>query len=532
VRVDRERHSRREFLLATGAAAATSALSTSGWPSRAFAQTAGTIAPSEWDYRSAGEIAGALQARKISALELTDHVIARIEALDPKINAVVVHDFDRARDAAEAADASLGRGERRPLLGVPITVKESFNVAGLPTTWGIVAAKGFVPPEDAVAVARLKAAGAVVLGKTNVPLVLADWQSFNDIYGTTNNPWDLTRTPGGSSGGSAAALAAGFGPLSPGSDIAGSLRVPANFCGVYGHKPTHGIIPTRGHAPPRVPALQRNIDLAVVGPMARSASDLALALDILAGPDELRDAIAYRLTLPPPRHLALKDFRVLIIDTHPLLPTSVTVRTALEKFSERLGKAGVTVARESPLVPDFAEAARLYMRLLLPTFSASWPLEQYNQVQAVAAALPPSDNSLTAERLRGVVLSHRDWMAADAARTGLRERWRQLFARWDVVVCPTMPTPAYPHDHSMPDYARHIDIDGKEYPYQDQLVWAGVATAPGLPATAAPIDRSDTGLPIGVQIIGPYLEDRTTIAFAELMEQEFGGFVPPPGYAG
>jgi amidase len=525
-------HSRREFLLATGAAGVTAGLSTHAWPTLAFAQTAGAIPASEWDYRTAKEIAGALQARKISAVELTDHVIARIEALDPKLNAVVVRDFDRARDAAKAADAALGRGERRPLLGVPITIKESFNVAGLPTTWGIVAAKGFVPQEDAVTVARVKGAGAVVLGKTNVPLVLADWQSFNDIYGTTNNPWDLARTPGGSSGGSAAALAAGFGPLSLGSDIAGSLRVPANFCGVYGHKPTHGIIPTRGHAPPSVPAVPRDIDLAVVGPMARSASDIALALDILAGPDEARDAIAYRLALPPPRHLALKDFRVLVIDTHPLLPTGASVRTALEKLSERLGKAGVTVARESPLLPDFAEAARLYMRLLVSVFSASWPLEQYDQVKAVAAALPPGDNSLATERLRGAVLSHRDWMAADSARAGLRERWRQLFAQWDAVICPTMPTPAYPHDHSMPDYVRRIEIDGKEYPYQDQLVWPGVATAPGLPATAAPIDRSDTGLPIGVQIVGPYLEDRTTIAFAELMEREFGGFAPPPGYAG
>jgi amidase len=527
-----QRRNRRDFLLATGAAALAGTLSASAWPGPAFGQTAGSIAPSEWDYRSAKETAAALQARKISAVELADHVIARIEALDQKINAVVVRDFDRAREAAKAADAALGRGERRPLLGLPITIKESFNVAGLPTTWGVVAAKGSVPQEDALTVARLKAAGAIVLGKTNVPLMLADWQSYNDIYGTTNNPWDLGRTPGGSSGGSAAALAAGFGSLSLGSDIGGSLRVPPNFCGVYGHKPTHGIIPTRGHVPPGAKAIPRDIDLAVVGPMARSASDLALELDILAGPDELRDAVGYRLALPPPRHEALKDFRVLVVDTHPLLPTSASVRAALERLSERLGKAGVTVARESPLLPDFADAARLYMRLLLSVFAAPWPLEQYNQVKAAVAALSPDDNSLSAERLRGAVLSHRDWLAADGARAGLRERWRKLFLEWDVVICPTMPTPPYPHDHSMPDYARKIDIDGKEYPYQDQLVWAGVATTPGLPATAAPIDRSDTGLPIGVQIVGPYLEDRTTIAFAELMEHEFGGFVPPPGYAG
>jgi len=196
-----QRRNRRDFLLATGAAALAGTLSASAWPGPAFGQTAGSIAPSEWDYRSAKETGAALQARKISAVELSDHVIARIEALDPKINAVVVRDFDRARDAAKAADAALGRGERRPLLGLPITIKESFNVAGLPTTWGVVAAKGSVAQEDALTVARLKAAGAIVLGKTNVPLMLADWQSYNDIYGTTNNPWDLGRTPGGSSGG-------------------------------------------------------------------------------------------------------------------------------------------------------------------------------------------------------------------------------------------------------------------------------------------------------------------------------------------
>ena len=326
-------------------------------------QTAGSIAPSEWDYRTAKEIAGALQARKISAVELTDHVIARIEALDQKINAVVVRDFDRARDAAKAADAALGRGERRPLLGVPITIKESFNVAGLPTTWGIVAAKGFVPQEDALTVARLKGAGAVVLGKTNVPLMLADWQSFNAIYGTTNNPWDLARTPGGSSGGSAAALAAGFGPLSLGSDIGGSLRVPPNYCGVYGHKPTHGIIPTRGHAPPGARAVPRDIDLAVVGPMARSASDIALELDILAGPDELRDAVAYRLALPPPRHEALKDFRCASSGRRHGIRSCRRGRRCARRCGKIVetgsGKAGVRGrARESPLLPDFAEERR------------------------------------------------------------------------------------------------------------------------------------------------------------------------------
>jgi amidase len=524
--------SRRDFLIATGAVAVTGAISKDGWTRRAFAQKPASIAGSKWEYRTTNELVEALQTRKISAVELAEHVIARIDALDPRLNAVVVRDFDRARDGAKAADAALARGERQPLLGIPMVVKESFNVAGLPTTWGIPTSKNWTAKEDAVTVARLKAAGALILGKTNVPIVLGDWQSYNDIYGTTNNPWDLGRTPGGSSGGSAAALAAGFGSLSLGSDIGGSLRAPAHYCGVYAHKPTIGLVPLRGQTRPGAPPLPRESDLAVAGPMARSAVDLALALDVIAGPDEARGGIAYRLALPAARHEELKSFRVLVVDTHPLLPTAATVRTAFDRLSQRLVKAGVKVEHESSLLPDLADSARLYMRLLLPVFSAGWPPDQYKQAQAAAEALKPDDKSLVAERSRGAVLSHRDWIAADTARAKLQQQWSELFREWDVVLCPPMPTPAFPHDHSMPYSARHIEIDGKEYPYFDQLVWPEIATTPGLPATAAPIDRSETGLPIGVQIVGPYLEDRTTIAFAELMEREFGGFVPPPDYAG
>jgi amidase len=410
-------------------------------------------------------------------------------------------------------------------------VKESFNVAGLPTTWGIPAFKDWIAKDDAVAVARLKAAGAVILGKTNVPFVLGDWQSYNGIYGTTNNPWDVLRTPGGSSGGSAAALAAGFGSLSLGSDIGGSLRAPAHYCGVYAHKPSLNLVPLRGHTPPGTQPLPYEGDLVVVGPMARNAADLALALDVIAGPDEMRSGIAYRLVLPAPRHEHLADFRVLVVDTHPLLPTATAVRSALDRLSQRLVKAGAKVAAGSPLLPDLANSARLYMRLLNSFLAAYWPADLYKQVQAMAEGLKPDDHSLSAERLRGAGLSHRDWMAADAARGRLRKQWSELFREWDVVICPSMPTTAFLHDQSEPSWARVIEIDGKAYPYFDQLVWPEIATTPGLPATAAPIDRSDSGLPIGVQIVGPYLEDRTTIAFAKLIEREFGGFVPPGGYA-
>src|SRR6185437_5998887 len=203
----------------------------------------------------------------------------RIEARDTEINAVVVRDFDRAREAARAADAALARGERRPLLGLPMTVKESNNVAGLPTTWGFEPFKDFRASDDAVAVARLRAAGAVILGKTNIPPFLADWQSNNPVYGRTRNPYDLARSPGGSSGGAAAALAARMIPLEFGSDIGGSIRVPAAFCGVYGHKPSFDLVPLRGHQPPGAEG-GSGILLAVVGPLARTARDLSLALDV------------------------------------------------------------------------------------------------------------------------------------------------------------------------------------------------------------------------------------------------------------
>src|ERR1700761_1047162 len=324
-----------------------------------------TESSAKFSFASATDVAVALAAKQVSAVELAQDVIGRIERHDGKINAICVRDFDRGLDAARSADAALARGESKPLLGIPMTVKESYNVGGLPTTWGFPAQKDFVPPDDALSISRIKDAGGVILGKTNVPLGLGDWQSYNDIYGTTNNPFALGRTPGGSSGGSSAALAAGYGPLSIGSDIGGSLRVPAFHCGVYAHKPTYGLVPNRGHTPPPLPPLPFDRDLSVIGPMARSARDLALLLDVVAGPDPLEAGKGYHLTLPSARHDAIRDFRVLLIDTDPVMPTSTVVRAAIEQLAVNLSKAGVAVTRQSPLLPDFAASTRLYMRMLM-----------------------------------------------------------------------------------------------------------------------------------------------------------------------
>jgi amidase len=481
----------------------------------------------DWSYQTAEELVAALRAGDVTSAELTDQAIARIERDDRAVNAICVPDFDRARAAAHGADQARARGEDRPLLGIPVTVKESYDVAGLPTTWGMPEHRNYLPTEDAVQVSRLRAAGAVILGKTNVPLGLQDLQSFNAIYGTTNNPWDHARTPGGSSGGSAAALASGFGALSIGSDIAGSLRTPAHFCGVYAHKPTVGLAAIRGMVPPPGPALPVEHDLAVVGPMARTARDLTLLLDVMAGPDPLTLGVAHRLTLPPARHERLRDFRVLVLDDHPFIPTGAAVRAGVNRVADALVDGGARVERHSPLLPDLTEAATIYTQLLFSSSVAHFPVEAYEQRRTRAAALSADDRSLDAARLRGMAFNHHDWIEANGRRELHRHGWRQFFAEFDAVVCPITPTPAFPHDHDPDPRERRIDIDGVGYPFFDQIVWAGLATMPGLPATAVPAGRSPEGLPVGVQLIGPRYEDRTPLRLAELLEQRIGGFRAP-----
>lgn len=440
---------------------------------------------------TASQLVQALAARDIGALELCDATIARIEQRDTDINAVVVRDFDRAREQARAADAALARGERRPLLGVPMTVKESFNVAGLPTTWGLEFARNLPVVEDAVAVTRLKDAGAVILGKTNVAVALADYESNNPVYGRTLNPVDATRSPGGSSGGAAAALAAGMVPLELGSDIGGSIRVPAHFCGVFGHKPTHGLLPKRGQ---HFPGYQAAPDiLSVIGPLARCADDLDLALDVLAGPD-VDDALAYRLALPPARFASVRELRVLVISEHPSARTATDVQHSVQEAGDRLARAGAKVLRASTLLPDLGAIHEDYVKLLLTTLTRGMP------------DAPPS-------------ISAHEWLRLLDRRMLLQKQWAQLFMTFDVVIAPTFGTAAFEHIDA-PDWeTTTLDIDGQPGLYRDQLAWSGLATLAGLPATAAPVGKTATGLPLGVQIIGPYLEDRTPIGVARLLQE-------------
>lgn len=473
----------------------------------------------------------ALRSRKVSAVELARQACERIEARDGQLNAVVVRDFARALAAARAADVALARGEQGALLGVPMTVKESFNVAGLATTWGIPGGPRTPAQSDAVAVRRLRAAGAIILGKTNVPTNLGDLQTVNPVYGLTRNPWNLDRTPGGSSGGAAAALAAGYVSIELGSDLGGSLRFPAHCCGVFAHKPTYELVPLRGHAPPGTPELSVSpaTDLAVVGPMARSAADLTLALNVLAGPDDAQ-AVGYTLSLPSPRHSRLKDFAVLILDEHPLLPLSSEVRAAMQHFADDLRRIGCSVADSSPLLPDLGVVADTFIQLLMSAIGVGLPQEAYRGLRERVSQLPEASLDRDSLRVRALVASQREWALADRRRAALSHQWNQLFRTWDVVICPVLPTTAGAHDSAEMEQ-RRIDIDGRSVPYTAQGIWSSVASVCGLPATVIPIGSGKSGLPVGVQIIGPYLEDRSTLAFAELVERERGGFVPPPGYA-
>nr|WP_261561911.1 amidase family protein [Frankia tisae] len=261
--------------------------------------------------------------------------------------------------------------------------------------------------------------------------------------------------------------------------------------------------------------------------MARAARDLTLLLDVMAGPDPLTLGKAHNVALPPARHERLADFRVLVLDEHPLLATGSAVRAGVNRVAAALVDAGARVERHTALLPDLTEAAMLYTQLLFSGSVARFPVEAYEQLRTRAAGLSADDRSLDAARLRAMVFSHRDWIEANNRRELHRHGWRQLFAEFDAVVCPITPTPAFGHDHNPNPLERRIDIDGVEYPYFDQLVLAGLATMPGLPATAIPAGRSPEGLPVGVQLIGPMFEDRTPLRLAELLEQKIGGFQTP-----
>jgi amidase len=475
----------------------------------------------------ATELALRLRRREVSSVELLQHYVARVDWLDAKINAVVVRDFDRALRRAREADAALARGVSwGPLHGLPMTVKESFDVPGLPTTWGIEAFRGNVAERPATAVQRLLDAGAVIFGKTNVPVALADWQSFNPIYGTTNNPWDTGRTPGGSSGGSAAALAAGLTALELGSDIGASIRNPAHYCGVWGHKPTWGTVPMEGHQLPGDVCIDA-LDIAVAGPLARSAHDLTLAMDIVAAPLRAFGPMGWlpaqwRDAGQPPQRL-----RVAVLADDRVAEVDASVRDALAALAEFLRRRGVMVSEDArPVVSE--EAWDVYVHLLRAATGTHLGDAEYAAAREHAARHAPTSRDFAAWHWQASTMSHREWHQYDERRAKLRKQWEIFFGQWDLLICPVATAPAFPHMHDGFRWERMIKVNGRAQPSTQQLFWAGYPGLCGLPATAVPLGLSAEGLPVGAQIVGPAFGDPICLRFARWLDKEYRGFVAPP----
>lgn len=467
----------------------------------------------------------ALATRRISALELLEASVANATLMAKDLNAVVSRDLDTAREKARAIDDRRAKGEAveslGALAGLPMTVKDSIDVHGLPASSGKREYLGRKPP-DAPAILRVRQAGAVIWGKTNTPVMAADWQTFNPVYGTTNNPWDTTRTPGGSSGGAAAAVASGISPLEVGSDIGGSLRIPASFCGIYSHKPTFGLVSTVGHVPPQ-PGAAAETDMNVLGPMARSTRDLRLLLSVMT-----ESPLPARA---PPANLS--ETRIGLWLDEPLFKLDPEVRRVIERFAADLQAQGAIIEPiKSPV--DTETLVKTFTTLLMSLEGArdkslrrrlGWSRPFAKLARAMGAATPMS----WAAMVLALTARHAEWIAADEVRAQLAGVMRATFEKYAAVVAPVSPTAAFLHDQRQPLSRRVLRAsDGARYPYDSMWSWIALASACGLPATTVPAGLTSEGLPVGVQIIGPRGADSKTLAVAQAFEEKLGGFVPPP----
>jgi len=481
----------------------------------------------EIPFRSAKQLASLIRRKKVGCLELLDIYLERIERHNSGINAIIFMNIDEARKRAKAADRALANGNVwGPLHGVPITIKESYDVVGMPTTWGLPRLRDNYPKSNAIAVDRFLAAGAVLFGKTNVPLYLADWQTFNEIYGTTNNPWDVTRVPGGSSGGSAAALAAGLTGLEAGSDIGASIRNPAHYCGVYGHKPTYGVVTPRGQALPGVVAVS---DISAIGPMARSAADLALALDVMSGPDHI-DGAGWQLRLPKPKQKRLREYKVAVVYTDPEAEVDQDIQKRIRAVVDFLRKNKVKVSQNSRPDVDSRSAHRNYIQLLRAATAGRQTAEEFQKSLRASRRLKPDDESYRAQMLLAQTMFHRDWLYLNQERHRMRLAWAEFFKKYDLLLCPVATTTAFPHNQKGERWERMVMVNSAPQPSTTQMFWAGYSCNVYLPSTVAPAGFASDGLPVGIQIVGPQYGDYTCIHFAHLLEREFQSFLPPPGF--
>lgn len=455
-----------------------------------------TSDPTLW---TATEQAAAIARRELGSEELLDLFLARIDQVNGEVNAVCTLAVEPARERARQADAATSRGESwGPLHGLPITIKDAIATAGIRSTGGATQLRDNVPTTDAPAVASLKAAGAIVFGKTNLPEWSGDFQSFNEMFGTTNNPWDLMRTPGGSSGGAAAAVACGMTSFELGTDIGGSVRVPSAFCGVFGHKPSWGLIPTFGYLDePRscdgIGGVESDIN--VFGPIARGIDDLALLLDVLARP------IAEPLS-PLPNSLA--GLRVAAWIDEPALVIDSEMAAMLHATADDLVAAGAHVERGARPAIDVDAAWKMGTRLI-------------GEATTVHSA----------DELPGA-LSHRQWMLMDRERARLRLVWAKFFEGFDVLMCPVTLLPAIEHHQSGNWATRRITVNGADRSYVELEGWPALIGSVYLPSTVVPVGQTAAGLPIGIQIVAPFFKDAVSIKVAALTVDEIGGYVPPP----
>jgi amidase len=470
--------------------------------------------------RDATDQLAALNARRVSAVELLKGSMARYEQTHGQLNAVVAVSPERALEHAAAIDDLRARKEPLGLLaGLPMTVKDTLDVVGLPASSGLKHLRAR-QAEDASAVKLAKHAGVVIWGKTNTPVMAGDWQTFNGLYGATNNPWDEARTPGGSSGGAAAALAAGVTALEIGSDIGGSLRVPASFCGVYSHKPTWGLVDQRGHVPPS-PGSWSERDLNVIGPMARSARDLRLLMSVLGG----------GLIAPKAPPADLKEAKIALWLDEPSFPLDPEARAAIASFAAELIAAGAEVtAIASPVhMPTLMAAYQVLLGGIIGQDMPDATIRTMERMRGLARwrmARGAGPTSSAASTL-AYTATHREWLAADAVRARLRHEIGDVFSRFDAILAPITPLVAFPHDHRPFGKRSLTATDGQVMPYSAMLNWISLATALHLPATAIPAGPAGSGLPVGVQLIGPLNGDARMLALAQAIEETVRGFTPP-----
>lgn len=469
------------------------------------------------------EVLAALQTGAVSSVELLNAQLDRIDIFNPSVNAVVAFDVERAMAEAEARDAERAAGTGIGALhGLPMTVKDCYETDGLVTTAGAPELANFVPGSDADLVTALRNAGAIIYGKTNVPLYAGDHQTYNDVYGVSRNPWDPDRTPGGSSGGAAAALACGFTTAEIGSDIGGSIRVPAHFNGVFGLKPSYDVLSDRGHVP-AVP------DLAVMGPLGRSIADLRLLTEVLVSVNGFGGVphAALPTGTPPPE---LGSLRIGLWADDPESPVSRDVAGVVSALGIQLESAGAIIEPEARPGISSGELHDVYLRLLMPVMAAGFPDELFDSLVDKGTRASDGTGSVNPSVISAAysTMRHRDWMRANDARAMAQVAWDALFDEVDVVIAPVSQTPAFAHNTDVSYNNRVVDVDGVDRSYAELLFWAGIATMPLLPSVAVPAGTID-GLPCGVQIIGRRWSDLQLLDIAELIGTVAGiRFVPPP----